>query len=152
MIKVTQLLAFVALLLSFTISAQETEGQSEPFIIQEAVDFYVTAPMRSYPQVNLWEVEEKTVPRGGSESRQRKAAAYENMGESPSKLDPLAQEAAPTRIGRQPIINQDGINLNANPPDPSAAVGPNHIVQMTNGLWSVWDKDGNQEPGAMCAS
>ncbi len=147
MTKVTQLLAFVALLLSFTISAQETEGKTEPFIIQEAVDFYVTAPMRSYPQVNLWEVEEKTVPRGGSESRQRKAAAYENMGESPTKLDPLAQEAAPTRIGRQPIINQDGINLNANPPDPSAAVGPNHIVQMTNGLWSVWDKDGNQEPG-----
>lgn len=31
-----------------------------------------------------------------------------------------------------------------NPPDPSIAVGPNHIVQMTNGQICIFDKTGNE--------
>ena len=37
--------------------------------------------------------------------------------------------------------------MDVSPPDPTAAVGPNHVVQMTNGLWSVWDKNGVQAAG-----
>lgn len=148
MLKITKLIACGALFMGFGAIAQDTDGQPEkPFIVQEAVNFYITAPMRSYEQVNVWDLEEKTFPRGMSEKRQRKSDAYDNMGTSPTAVDPIAQTAPATRIGKDPIYNQDGINLNVNPPDPSAAVGPNHVVQMTNGLWSIWDKDGNQEPG-----
>ncbi len=41
----------------------------------------------------------------------------------------------------------DGVFSNVSPPDPSGAVGPNHIVEMTNSVWAVFDKSGNVAPG-----
>ena len=42
--------------------------------------------------------------------------------------------------------NFDGVpNLSGvAPPDPTLAVGPNHVVQMVNSKFAIWDKQGNQ--------
>tara|TARA_X000001036_G_scaffold350622_1_gene331342 strand:- start:496 stop:2352 length:1857 start_codon:yes stop_codon:yes gene_type:complete len=51
------------------------------------------------------------------------------------------------------IHNQSGFNAIANtvwnPPDPSLAVGPNHIVATVNMAIAFYDKDGNEEFSAM---
>jgi uncharacterized repeat protein (TIGR01451 family) len=43
-----------------------------------------------------------------------------------------------------------GIDSGSNPPDTVMDVGPDHIVQMTNGTsWQVWDKKGNDLTGVL---
>ncbi|PQB05651.1 T9SS type A sorting domain-containing protein [Aureitalea marina] len=112
-------------------------------------DFFITAPLRDLPMADLNNLSPKETPRG-TES-QRKAALAEFLkgaGASPTQVDPLAQTEPQTRAGDDPLLSFDGVNVsNLFPPDPTAAVGPNHIVQMTNRFWGVWDKEGNLEPG-----
>src|SRR5207244_12029991 len=48
------------------------------------------------------------------------------------------------------VSNQDNFTIYAgrvNPPDPNAAVGPNHIVEMANLIFAVYDKAGNKLAG-----
>jgi len=48
------------------------------------------------------------------------------------------------------VSNQDNFNIyggRVNPPDPNAAVGPNHIVEMANLIFAVYDKAGNRLAG-----
>ncbi|MEM7185033.1 MAG: T9SS type A sorting domain-containing protein [Bacteroidota bacterium] len=112
-------------------------------------EVYVTEPMWSYPQVDPNTIPEREFPRGGmlSGKRQRKADWLNSVGESPTNVDPLIQEGGFTRTANPPIISFDGFNSNASPPDPTGAVGPNHIVEMTNTVWGVFDKDGNVASG-----
>ncbi|MEL6811913.1 MAG: T9SS type A sorting domain-containing protein [Bacteroidota bacterium] len=115
----------------------------------QPIDVYETEPMWSYPQVDPMSLPEKEYPRGGmlSGKRQRKADFLKMVGESPTQVDPLIQDGGFTRSANPPIISFDGINSNASPPDPTGAVGPNHIVEMTNTVWAVFDKDGNTAAG-----
>lgn len=111
-------------------------------------DFFITQPMTSYPKVEASSIKKREIPRNGQSAKNSKKIKFsETIGKSSSVVDPLLQEEPGTRAGNTPIVNFDGINLDVSPPDPTAAVGPNHVVQMTNGLWSVWDKNGVQAPG-----
>jgi len=146
MTKIFKLLVCICILTcsTFSVEAQET---TSGVTVYRAVDFFHTQPMNTYPTVQPSEIPDKEVKRGLSERRKRMTQHLNSAKESELQEDPLAQTNPPTRISRAPIQNFPGIPLNASPPDPSGAVGPNHYVQMTNGLWSVWNKDGVQEPG-----
>jgi len=135
--------------LTFFVQAQNATGNSSLVEINVASDFFVTQPMRDYPQFNPMDLPEKEFAKGGrmSSSRQKKADYLKLAGESPTQVDPLIQKDGYTRAGSPPIQNFPGITSNASPPDPSAAVGPNHIVQMVNTGWTVFDKEGVEAPG-----
>ena len=132
---------------TFTAIAQEKNEAS----IQEVKapdNFFVTAPMTSYPKVDPQSFEKREIPRGGMSNKGiQKAAFASKISKSSSSVDPLAQEYAGTKVTRDPIIDFDGINIDISPPDPTVAVGPNHIVQMTNGVWTVFDKNGVEATG-----
>ncbi len=137
----------VALCSTF-VAFSQTENDPNVTEVRTPDNFFVTAPMTTYPKVNPKSVKKREVPRGGISSKSIKKGDFaRNLSKSSSLQDPLANQEAATRIGRTPIANFDGINLDVSPPDPTAAVGPNHVVQMTNGLWSVWDKNGVQAAG-----
>ncbi|MBL4662251.1 MAG: hypothetical protein JKY22_01510, partial [Flavobacteriaceae bacterium] len=117
--------------------------------VLEPIEVYVTEPMWSYPQVDPMSLPEKEFPRGGmlSSKRQNKADFMNSAGESPTNVDPLIQTDGFTRSANSAIVSFDGINSNASPPDPTGAVGPNHIVEMTNTVWAVFDKTGVMASG-----
>lgn len=126
----------------------QAQNNSNGAEINSPDDFFITAPMTSYPRVDPQTVKKREVKRGGLSAKNiQKGEFISNLSESRSSQDPLAQEEFGSRAGKSPIANFDGINLDISPPDPTAAVGPNHIVQMTNSLWSVWDKNGNEAAG-----
>ncbi len=134
---------------SITTKAQNAVENETNVIISTPTDFYITQPLRDYPQINPMDLPAKEHPRGGmmSGKRQQKADYLKMAGDSPSQVDPLIQTEGFTKFTNPPIQNFPGITTNSSPPDPSAAVGPNHVVQMVNSAWSVWDKNGVQEPG-----
>ncbi|RDK84157.1 cleaved adhesin domain-containing protein, partial [Marinirhabdus gelatinilytica] len=138
--------------------ASDYMPSEHPTKVVHPTNFYITEPARDFPQVVDRSIfQGKVVPRGAtgpanslSPKRQRKLDYLNSAGESPSQIDPLMQGAGSfSRASetRAPIVDFEGIGLNVSPPDPSMAVGPNHIVTMENGLWSVYDKSGNQAPG-----
>jgi hypothetical protein len=133
--------------MSIAVNAQESIND-QSVEVKLPNNFFITQPMRTYPKVDAKDVVKREVPRDGKSSKNmRKQDFIKSIGESSSQKDPLAQQNPGTRMANPPIVNFDGINLDVSPPDPTAAVGPNHVVQMTNGLWSVWDKTGVQAPG-----
>lgn len=150
---------------SVTIAQNNTNSQkteytpsSHPTKVLTPKRFFVSQPVRDLPSnkdVSIFEG--KIVPKHGAETskelsakRQRKLAYLNSAGKSPTAIDPLAQgnkEPLHTPEHRAPITTFEGIGLNVSPPDPSMAVGPNHIVTMENGLWAVYDKSGTLAPG-----
>lgn len=141
---------FLLALLSASLHAQEATLNEEVKVeVFTPISVHVTEPMWSFPQVDPMSFPEKEIPRGGMLSGKRKVKAdyLKLMGESPTSVDPLIQEGGYTRSANPPIISFDGINSNASPPDPTGAVGPDHIVEMTNTVWAVFDKDGNIASG-----
>jgi len=148
--KLKNYLAIVMLsALSYSIHSQNVNQKGADVEISTPIDFFITQPMRNYPQINPMDLPQKEYPKGGmlSGKRQKKADFLKSAGESPTQVDPLIQTEGFTRFSSPPIQNFPGITSNASPPDPTAAVGPNHVVQMVNSVWSVWDKTGVQEPG-----
>ncbi len=134
--------------LSYSFQAQNTIQNKTNVEINTPIDFYITQPMRDYPQINPMDIPPKEYPKGGMLFGKRQKADFLNSaGESPTQVDPLIQTEPLTRFSNPPIQNFPGITTSAPPPDPTAAVGPNHVVQMVNTSWSVWDKTGVQEPG-----
>ncbi len=140
---------FLLVIMSASLQAQEAMNLEFTTEVLQPIEVYVTEPMWSYPQVDPASFPEKEFPRGGmlSGKRQQKADWLNSVGESPTNVDPLIQEGGFTRTANPPIISFDGFNSNASPPDPTGAVGPNHIVEMTNTVWGVFDKDGNVAAG-----
>jgi hypothetical protein len=62
------------------------------------------------------------------------------------QADPVVQSAAPTGgvAMPAPLTNWAGISANPfSPPDTNGDVGPNHVVQIVNDQFQVWDKSGN---------
>ena len=141
---------FLLILAGASIQAQVSsvkEGATTEVL--EPIEVYVTEPMWSYPQVDPMSFPEKEYPRGGmlSGKRQHKANFLKTVGESPTQIDPLIQDGGYIRSANPAFLSFDGINSNANPPDPTGAVGPNHIVEMTNTVWAVFDKTGVMAAG-----
>jgi len=133
----------------FSLSINAQNNPNQDLEISTPIDFYVTLPMRDYPQFNPMDVPPKEFSRGGmlSGKRQRKADMLKNINESPTDYDPIVQTETQTKNANPPIVNFAGITSFASPPDPTAAVGPNHIVQMTNTGWTVFDKSGVEAAG-----
>ena len=160
-------LLFISLFLMVTsISAQITyDDYAQGYIPSEnptkviyATNFFVSEPVRDMPQnLDTSIFEGKVVPKGNGDSpqpmsakRQRKLARLNATGPSDIDIDPLiCGPETYTRASedRAPIVNFEGLGLNVSPPDPSMAVGPNHIVTMENGQWAVYDKSGNMATG-----
>jgi hypothetical protein len=129
-----------------------------PTKVMYPTNFYVSEPVRDMPQcIDQSIFDTKVVPRGAtgmpqemSAKRQRKLKHLHSAGTTNILIDPMMQgpESYSRSSGtRAPIANFEGIGLEASPPDPSMAVGPNHVVTMENGLWSVYSKMGVQAPG-----
>ena len=129
-------------------------------LVQVCKNFYITKAMRDYPQATAEDrakLEGRIVPKHGvltseellSPKRQRKLDWINTAGKSPTSKDPLAAgRLTETEHGtRAPIVQWDGVNLDVSPPDPSMAVGPNHIVHMENGQWAVYSKTGTIAAG-----
>ena len=141
---------FLLVIIGASVQAQVSstvEGATTEVL--EPIEVYVTEPMWSYPQVDPMSLPEKEYPRGGmlSSKRQNKADFLKSAGESPTNIDPLIQEGGYNRSANPAIVSFDGINSNASPPDPTGAVGPDHIVEMTNTVWAVFDKTGVMAAG-----
>jgi hypothetical protein len=141
---------FLLVMIGASVQAQVSsimEGTTTEVL--EPIDVYVTEPMWSYPQVDPMSFPEKEYPRGGmlSSKRQNKADFLKTVGESSTNVDPLIQDGGYIRSPNAAFLSFDGINSNASPPDPTGAVGPNHIVEMTNTVWAVFDKTGVMASG-----
>jgi uncharacterized protein YrzB (UPF0473 family) len=124
-----------------------------PTLILTPTNFFVSPPVRDLPVCDdLSTFDGFIVPRDGantshdmSAKRKRKLAHLNAAGRSSTSIDPKMQmNIAPddSNLNRAPIVNFDDVSNSAAPPDPSMAVGPNHIVTMQNGLWAVYDKNG----------
>lgn len=75
-----------------------------------------------------------------------------NPNALPKNGDPILQKDYNTTQHRSTQVgNWEGIPTNTNPGDPTADVGPNHVVQMMNGSSGarvqIWDKSGNTLAG-----
>jgi hypothetical protein len=128
--------------------AQDSSSNGKVVEVKTPDDFFITQSMTTYPKVDPKSIAKREVPRNGQSKKNLKKQEFtKTIGESTSKQDPLAQNEPTVHRANPPIVNFDGINVDISPPDPTAAVGPNHVVQMTNGLWSVWDKNGVQAAG-----
>lgn len=141
---------FLLVIIGASVQAQVSSNiEGATTEVLEPIEVYVTEPMWSYPQVDPMSFPEKEYPRGGmlSSKRQNKADFLNKVGESPTNVDPLIQEGGYIRSANAAIVSFDGINSNASPPDPTGAVGPNHIVEMTNTAWAVFDKTGVMASG-----
>ncbi|MCH8304252.1 MAG: T9SS type A sorting domain-containing protein [Candidatus Marinimicrobia bacterium] len=77
---------------------------------------------------------------------------YESVVSEPFGLDPALQEQMGTLLSSIPIANWEGISDQDNsniigsaftPPDPTIDVGPDHVVQMVNILFAIYDKQGD---------
>ena len=113
---------------------------------------------RDFPQATAQDraaLEGRIIPRHGAETsqellspkRRRKLEWMQSAGPSPTSKDELVTAFKADHAGKAPIVNFDGISLDVQPPDPSMAVGPNHVVTMENGQWAVYNKSGVMAAG-----
>lgn len=168
LLKLKKQVAFIAVaLFASTIVAQnsdETTTSSDytpsdnPTLVLTPTNFFVSAAVRDLPVCDdLSTFDGFIVPKDGantshdmSEKRKRKLAHLNAAGRSSTTIDPKMQmDIAPDESGlnRAPIVNFDDVGNTSAPPDPSMAVGPNHIVTMQNGVWAVYDKTGTMAAG-----
>jgi hypothetical protein len=152
-------------LFSAVIFAQERKdsspvypGSSEHTVVLYPTSFFVSEPARDFPQFLDKEIfKDRIIPKNGietsndiSQKRQRKLDHLNSAGKSPTSIDPLlgtGYEPVHITETRAPIVSFEDNSSGASPPDPSMAVGPNHIVTMENGTWSVYNKTGVRAAG-----
>ena len=146
------------LICSLTITAQQLTTQisntdSSPTLILTPKSFHVSQAVRDMPVCDdLSTFDGFIVPKDGhntsatmSDKRTRKLNHLKSAGKSSTQTDPLSSnsyQALHETQTRAPLTSFEGIGANVSPPDPSMAVGPNHIVTMENGVWAVYDKNG----------
>lgn len=130
----------------------------EQTLVMQPSNFFVSKPVRDLPTCDdLTTFDGKFVPKNGinssyelSDKRKRKLGHLQSAGRSSISEDPLAANSFSEQhqtATRAPLTSFEGIGQDISPPDPSMAVGPNHVVTMENGAWAVYDKSGNIFPG-----
>ena len=62
------------------------------------------------------------------------------IGNDPLLMDNSLKTKNPSKT---PIVSWDAGSGSATPTDPTAAVGPNHLVNAWNSSFRIWDKEGN---------
>ena len=171
------LIVLLAVFTVFTFQAQvplSHDAKSKPDTSQNKIDayepcdtptkiiyptnFFVSKPVRDMPVCDdLVTFDGLIVPKDGvtttanmSAKRKRKLAHLNAAGRSSTVVDPLIvgpENYTNTTPNRAPLVSFESLGLNVSPPDPSMAVGPNHIVTMENGQWAVYDKTGTMAAG-----
>ena len=160
----TKKIYFVACLLAVStfLNAQQIIKKNNlsdhgPTLILTPKNFHVSQPVRNMPVCDdLSTFDGFIVPKDGhntsatmSDKRTRKLNHLKSAGKSSTQTDPLlstSYQALHQTQTRAPLTSFEGIGLDASPPDPSMAVGPNHVVTMENGVWAVYDKNGTIAP------
>ncbi len=161
-------IAFFAIMLCASLAMAQNTNESSatadyipsenPTLILTPSNFFVSPPVRDLPVCDdLSTFDGFIVPKDGantshdlSAKRKRKLAALNAAGASSSAIDPKMQKSiapANSNLNRAPIASFDDVSNQSAPPDPSMAVGPNHVVTMQNGIWAVYDKSGNIAAG-----
>lgn len=135
-------------------------GDVKP-IVRQAVGFYESEPLRNFPAWPGDVVDEQfryKIPEAKEdEGREINDLNTEGTGVEPNKNGPeqrdgALQTSAPTNVAiPAPSLTFEGLSAADNttvfgttvaPPDPNMAVGPNDVVETTNTLVRVWDKNG----------
>ena len=71
------------------------------------------------------------------------------IGNDPLLMDEALKTKNPSKT---PIVSWDAGSGNSTPTDPTAAVGPNHLVNAWNSSFRIWDKEGNSLTNAASLS
>lgn len=107
----------------------------QPPTIRKPIRFASSRPMYEAPQASGTEVKTRIPLR----------EVIRNFGDGTE--DAALQTAFGPLLDGTPGISFEGISAPANPSDVNLAVGPNHIVQIINTDWAVFDKTGQIYPG-----
>ncbi len=136
--------AFLLVLLSFSL----VWAQSRPVKVIHAKRFDRSRPLRDLA---------KPVTKYRNWKRPRLIPNHPPMmdearGERNRRVDPALQDALGTKAAGAVLQSWNGLRNTDNaglvaPPDPNLDVGPNHVVEMVNLVYGIWDKSGNMLVG-----
>ncbi|MCW5899325.1 MAG: T9SS type A sorting domain-containing protein [Flavobacteriales bacterium] len=113
--------------------------------VATAVSYQLTPPATEWPVVDEEMSRSLKKPREVFNKRMSNEAVNPNA--LPLGMDPALQTAPPFRATRNPIVNFQGQNGSAQPPDPSGAAGPEHYVQAVNLSVRIYNKTGQGVAG-----
>lgn len=150
------ILGAACLLGSSSLMAQSSE--IKPDSLLEMRFLGVSSPLKDLPLVDY----SKSTPPNVVPNFSNRLDKHDNEDRSVGP-DPLwtngvkaIRETSNRTPNAQIIQNWDGIITNSNPPDPCLEVGPNHVIQMTNGSGGarlvVWNKNGQNLMGPITLS
>ena len=125
--------------------------------ITSAVAFDISKPVRSLPTVSGlaagtdWGIMKEVRPETELGGIAAKPFVGDGalQGNAATAVSGMAAISGPG-LTFEGVSNEDNFNIyggRVNPPDPNAAVGPNHIVEMANLIFAVYDKAGNRLAG-----
>jgi Bacterial Ig domain len=139
------LIAFVFLSAVPVPGAAQVNASADPGARGKALTFSserndVSPPLSSMPIQRASKSQVREVPDAGMKRAPAPAAAPQQ--------DSVLQNAAPPGGSAMPapLTNWAGISGTVSqfsPPDTNGDVGPNHVVQIVNDLFQIWDKSGN---------
>jgi len=117
----------------------QTREPSRP-VVKKCISHDTSIPLRDMVEVSIT----KKTWKEGIIPLRKSTPKYEDEYEKDNSL----QNFFGTDAGGTIIENFDGISAGAAgstfaPPDVSCSVGPNHVMQMVNSIYQIWDKSGN---------
>jgi len=126
-----------------TFSAGFAQSSFSPVSVAEGTFLGETIPLRDFATVTPVE---GTVDDFREIPNNLRNPGRMNADALPQNGDPLIQTEGTFRAPQDLLQNFPGIDISegqANPPDPSGAVGPNHYVHAVNLVVKIFDKEGN---------
>jgi len=152
--KFISLFVFSISSLMFTELAAQSKHDGKT-LVTKAEYLGKSKPLRDLKEVKNWSADKiaerkKALPKKFFPNfRNREHIEFENPRALPAGKDPVWQsEGRNTNFIVEPIVNIDGINSNATPPDPTGVVGKDHYIQMVNATrFQVLEKDGTPVTG-----
>src|SRR6202011_5813866 len=133
---VVRTLILCGLALTTLAFAKTNENTTQAPTVRQPIRFAISPPMFAVPQSIRSEEEVEHEVR----SINRNLGAGGEDGALQSEFGPL--------LNGTPGIDFEGIGVNGGEPsDSNMAVGPNHIVEIVNSEWAVYDKTGHITAG-----
>ncbi|MBU2651466.1 MAG: T9SS type A sorting domain-containing protein [Bacteroidetes bacterium] len=139
------LLVFVALSL-IAATAISQEKYTKPTLVQKAVYFDKTPPLRDMPVI-LPGQRDRSWKDGVIQNESFEGEIREMVRNNPfNGPDAAVQSSRSSRSVMGPLVSMDGTgNVNGvYPPDTDGDVGPNHYFQMINLSFAIYDKNGTK--------
>jgi hypothetical protein len=111
--------------------AETNQNKTQVPTVRQPIRFAISPPMFAVPQSI----------RSEEEVEHEVLSIHRNLG--PGAADAALQTEFGPQLSGTPGIDFEGIGVNGGEPsDVNMAVGPNHIVQIVNSEWAVYDKTG----------